>query len=246
MYLTHPALRRIAAATGDVWPDLMWRFHTYTRDARGEVATLLHETSLRFNDSSNLVGQVLGRAADDIARLQRELATHGQVHAGGTDRRLADTLAAIERHTVLEQQLLRQYDAWRSHVDSPAAGGDFRLLVKAGDASWGVAEFRRHDRDQWHVLPDEEAATRFGIGKHARRAIGAVARIEGGYQLAAYHDPEFPHPDAPERSHQLPVFEDLQAAARCLLRWWAYREADNWDGRYPHNFAPDELAALSE
>jgi hypothetical protein len=243
LFLTDPALCRIAAATADVLPDLMWRFDTADPGPRGALAQLLHDTSLRFTDSHRQLNQALDKCAKDIDRLQRELAKDAHVHHAGTDRLFTNTLAAIARHTVLEQQLISQYTAWRTLAPAPQL--DFNLLIRAGDPTWGVAEMRHVDLSHWHVVPDAEAACRFNLAGHAGRMVGDVTITEGGFQPTAYLQPEYlllHH----ELVYQLPLCEDPQAAVRSLLRWWAYRESDAWDGRTPAELTPDELTALAE
>jgi hypothetical protein len=244
LFLTDPALRRIAAATGDVWHDRVWRFDTAEPGAHGELAKLLHDTSARFADSANLVGRTLRKAAQGIARTHNDLAKDAHLHLIGTDRHFTDTLAAIERHSVLEQQLLRQCLAWRTIATPPAHGGRLRLLVRPGDPSWGVVALERHDKDAWRVFPDAEAAAHFGV-KHAHVLIGVISPAGAQFAPAAYLHPESPQA-LPQQVFRLPECDDMQSASRSLMRWWAYRDSPAWDGRMPAQFTPIELAALAE
>ena len=50
MFLSDSALRRIAAETGDVWPEHLWRHDTATPGPTGVLAQLLHTVTLRFNE----------------------------------------------------------------------------------------------------------------------------------------------------------------------------------------------------
>lgn len=244
MLLTDPALRRIAAATGDVWPDRVWRFDTADPGPTGQLAMLLHDTSLRFADSSGLVGRALGKAGKDISRTQADLAKDAHLYLIGADRTFADTLAAIERHSVLEEQLLAQYAAWRTVSTVPSAHGTFHLLVKAGDPGWGVVRLEPDSDGHWRVFPDGEAATHFGI-THTDRLIGEVAADKGSFAPTAYSHPHFGETH-PQLVYRLPGCDDLQSACRSLLRWWAFRESVHWDGRTPTELDPAELAAFAE
>jgi hypothetical protein len=245
LFLKDPVLRRIAAATGDVWPDRMWRFDTVDGGSHGELAMLLLDTSLRFSDSADHLNHVLAKASRDLTRLQQELASHVHSRAIGSDRLFVDLLAAIERHIVLEQQLLRQYAVWRSHGGSPALHGHAQMLVKAGDPSWGVITLWIDDGDHWPVLPDEEAAACFDIGDHAGKTIGTITPTGSLFQPTAHTNADPPGIE-PEQVSGFAACDDLQAACRSLLRWHRYRDSADWDGRYPTDFTLDELTALTE
>ncbi|MEU5943928.1 hypothetical protein ABZ807_33390, partial [Micromonospora sp. NPDC047548] len=162
MFLTDPALRRIAADTNDVLPEHLWRHDTATLDALGDLARILHKTALGFNDSTTTLDKTLARVGDLAEAAQKALAARADLHMTGYHQALTDALAARERHIVLGAMLLTAYRGWRNH--RPLGDGDERhLLLQPGDPSRGVAVLRQRESHTWLVFPDTEAATAFDI-----------------------------------------------------------------------------------
>lgn len=94
MFLTDPALRRIAAATNDVLPEHLWRHDTAAADALGDLARILHKTALGFNDSTTTLDKALARVGELSEAAQQQLTTRAHLHMAGYRQALTDALAA--------------------------------------------------------------------------------------------------------------------------------------------------------
>jgi hypothetical protein len=245
MFLSDPALRRIAACTADVWPDHVWRHHTGTHDSTGELARLLHRATLAFTNATANLDQrltVLGQDCDNALRSLRAQAFATSVHLV---RHLAEVLAELERHQLSEDMLLEAYRAWRANHPGPNPQADQQyLLMRPSDPTWGVATLRRHDQHIWLVIPDAEAAARFEV-PYPNRVVGGVVLTDNGWQPTAYHDPQ--HLSAlPALTYPLPACGRLPAACRTLMRWWALRHSADWRNRTPNQLTAAELDQLAD
>lgn len=242
MFLTDPALRRIAADTNDVLPEHLWRHDTATPDPLGDLARILHKTARDFTDSTTNLDQALTRVGVLAETARQGLAARADLHIAGYHQTLTDAIVARERHTVLGAALVACYHAWRNH--QPIGDGDERyLLLRRCDPSRGVATLKRNDPHTWLVVPDAEAAGVFDI-PYPDRVIGEVTETEHSWTPTAYIAQ--PHHQAPLATvYQLPACGDLASACRSLLRWWHLRHSDTWRNRTPNQLDPAELAHLS-
>ncbi|MCM0673675.1 hypothetical protein NCC78_02975 [Micromonospora phytophila] len=242
MFLTDPALRRIAADTNDVLPEHLWRHDTATLDALGDLARVLHKTAREFTDSTTTLDEALARTGALAERARQGLAARADLHIAGYHQALTDTLGARERHIVLGAVLVAAYRAWRNH--RPIRDGDQRhLLLYPGDPSRGVATLRRNEAHTWLVVPDSEAASAFDI-PYPDRVIGEVTETAQGWEPTAYIAAPH-HQIPPTMAYPLPSCDDLAPACRSLLRWWHLRHSDIWRNRTPHQLDPAELAHLT-
>ncbi|MCW6003720.1 hypothetical protein K1W54_03880 [Micromonospora sp. CPCC 205371] len=244
MFLTDPALRRIAAWTGDVWPEHLWRHDTATPGPTGNLAQLLHTITIRFNDNAELLDRLLGTLGHQASNVREATARHTAVPPSGLDRSATDVLDQIGRRVLLEQLLLDAYQAWRTHRQPDRGQDERHLLLRPGDPTFGVATLRRLDPDAWLVSPDAEAAAAFGI-PYTATIVGQIAEHDNGWQPTAYRDPQHRHHGG-GLSYTLPPQDDLGTACRTLLRWWALRHSANWRSRRPEQLTEAELAALTE
>ncbi|KAB1116838.1 hypothetical protein F6X54_10160 [Micromonospora aurantiaca] len=241
MFLTDPALRRIAADTNDVLPEHLWRHDTATPEPLGDLARILHKTALDFTDSTTNLDEALARVGMLAKAARQALAARADLHIAGYHQTLADTLVARERHTVLGTALVTCYRAWRNH--RPISDGDERyLLLRRCDPTHGVATLQRTDPHTWQVTPDAEAATAFNI-PYPDRVVGEVTDTEHGWTPTAYI--ARPHQTPLATVYPLPACGDLTSACRSLLRWWHLRHSDTWRNRTPNQLDPAELAHLT-
>ncbi|MFI5489234.1 hypothetical protein [Micromonospora echinaurantiaca] len=242
MFLTDPALRRIAADTNDVLPEHLWRHDTATLDPIGDLARILHKTARAFTDSTAALDHALARVGKLSEAARQGLSARADLHMAGYHQAVTDALAARERHIAVGALLLTAYRAWRNH--RPVGGGDERhLLLRPGDPSHGVATLRLKDQRTWLVVPDAEAASAFDI-PYPGRVAGEVTDTGHGWTPTAYTDPQHRRTQ-PGMTYPLPVCDDLASACRSLLRWWHLRHSAAWRSRTPAQLTPAELAHLA-
>ncbi len=243
MFLTDPALRRIAADTNDVLPEHLWRHDTATLDALGDLARVLHKTALGFTDSTTTLDKTLTRVGSLAEAARQGLAARADLHMAGYQQALTDALAARERHIVLGAMLVTAYRAWRNHRPMLGTGDERYLLLRPGDPSHGVAALRLKNPRTWLVVPDAEAATAFDV-PYPGRLVGEVTETDLGWTPTAYTDAQHPQTQ-PGMTYPLPVCDELASACRSLLRWWHLRHSDAWRSRTPAQLTPAELAHLT-
>ncbi len=244
MFLTDPALRRIAGCTGDVWPEQVWRHHTTDPDVLGELARLLHRTTSEYLESFNrlerLLTQVHQHAGTAIEQLRQRAVPGPQGHLRVL---VLDLREQQEIHHVLDHMLLDTYRAWREH--RPAQALTLRhLLLRPGDPSFGVATLQQTDAHTWLVTADAQAAAAFDI-PYPQRVVGEIRATGSGWQPIAHTNPQHPTTQ-PHMTYPLPVHLDQTVACRMLLRWWQLRHSAAWRSRSPEQLTETELAALTE
>ncbi|MGC5332816.1 hypothetical protein [Micromonospora sp. DT62] len=242
MFLTDPALRRIAADTNDVLPEHLWRHDTATLDPIGDLARVLHKTARDFAESTAALDSALARVGELADRARRGLAVRADQHVAGYDQALTSALIARERHVALGTALIACYRAWRNHR-SLGDGDERHLLLQRSDPSRGVATLRLKDQRTWLVVPDAEAAAAFGI-PYPDRVVGEVTETDQGWAPTAYTDPKHRQIRS-GMAYPLPVCDDLAPVCRSLLRWWQLRHSDAWHSRTPAQLTPAELAYLA-
>ncbi|GAA1370287.1 hypothetical protein [Catellatospora chokoriensis] len=222
MILSTSALQAIAAATGEVWPEHIWRHDTDGNDWRAENAKRLHRAAIGFNDNVTLLTRILTRLGEATGAVHKSLLGRAGLNtAPMLDTALSDLLTSMERHRILEEMLLDAYRAWRAHRPD-AADPDVRmLLIQERDPAYGVVKLlRRHaERETWAVVPDTVAAHQHEA-PFPDRVIGTVQVYGEGWLPTAYLQPEHGSVTA-EQMHHLPVHDDITVACRMLLRWWA-------------------------
>lgn len=241
MFLNDPALRAIAKSTGDVHAEHIWRHETAAADSRGQLARVLHKTTIAFNDNADLLGRLLTQLTLKTTELQTDLGEQAFVRENGIDRVLTEVLSKFQQHRVLEQMLIDVYLSWVANWLPDTATSERHLLVQPRQPRFGVVTLRqRYSSDTWVVVPDAVAAKRFGV-PYAGRIIGGVVFTDEGWQPTAYTDPAH----AAEMTYRLPGHDDLAVVCRTLLRWWQLRHSAQWRSRTPDQLTADELAALA-
>ncbi|WBB69188.1 hypothetical protein [Micromonospora sp. WMMD812] len=243
MFLTDPALRRIAADTNDVLPDHLWRHDTATLDPIGDLARVLHTTARDFTDSTTTLDHALARVDELADRARHGLAARADLYIAGYQQALTDALTARERHIVLGALLITAYRAWRNHRSTLGRNDERHLLLHPGDPARGVATLRPTDERTWVVVPDTEAAAAFDI-PYPDRVVGDVTETEHGWTPTAYTAAQH-HRTPPATVYPLPTCDDLASACRSLLHWWHLRHSDAWRSRTPNQLTPAEVAHLT-
>ncbi|MFY1703044.1 hypothetical protein ACN28G_15075 [Micromonospora sp. WMMA1923] len=237
MFLTDPALRRIAADTNDVLPEQLWRHDTATLDPVGDLARILHKTAREFTTSSAALDQALSRLKTLATHARRRLATHADLPVASYDRTAGDALAARERHIFLGALLVTAYRAWRNHRPI-STGTEQHLLLYPGDPAHGVATLHLHHDRTWLMVPDTEAADAFAVA-HPGQVIGELTETSQGWTPTAHPTGTTNQPDT---TWPLPACDDLPSACRSLLRWRHLHHSGR--KRTPDQLTPDELAQL--
>lgn len=232
MFLTDPALRRIAAATNEVLPDQLWRFDTAAEDAVGDLARLLHKTAREYNATVAYLDSAVPH-----------LTARPELRTAGGREAVSGMLAAIERHQVLSGVLIDAYSAWRRH--RALGGGDEQhLLVYSGDPAYGVITLSRTSPRFWRATSDAEAAEAFDV-PYAGRIVGLIAETpDGRYEATACSNQAHAESGSPI-AYRLPDQDDLTTACRSLLRWWQLRHSAAWRSRNPDQLEPAELDQLA-
>lgn len=232
-FLNDPALRHIAATTGDVLPEQLWRYDTGSEDALGDLARILHKTAHSYN-----------RAVASLDRAVQLLTHRPDARAAGLGKVLPGMTTATEQHAVLADVLTDAYLAWRRHHPISDAGVQRHLLLYPRDLTHGVVTLWPSSAYVWLVSPDAEAAHAFGI-PYADRTVGQVTEtLEGVFEPIACTNPDH-IADQPALTYRLPVRDDLATACRSLLRWWALRHSAAWQSRNPDQLTPTELDQLA-
>jgi hypothetical protein len=118
------------------------------------------------------------------------------------------------------------------------------LLVQPYDPSKGMVTLTVDEPGRgWLVTPDHQAAQAYRLRIYGE-LIGAVRLGDTGWQATAFTHPEH-RSTCPHLVHPLPVADTEDAACRSLLRWWALRDSEHWQGRTPAQLTDAEQAALT-
>jgi hypothetical protein len=241
MFLSDPALRLIAARTGDVWPDHLWRYDTAPAEPFSELARHLHRITLEFNDATELLFALLDRLDGRITCIRHDLRLRSTAHQYPGDTVRMELAVLLERHTVLADTLADAYQGWRAHHVPDPDPAVRHLLASHRDPSGGVFTLARPEPGRWHVIPDAQAAKAGNI-PYANTLVGEVIAVCDGWRPVAYTTPGTPQ----SLRYQLPVTADLATACRMLMRWWNLRHSVDWRSRTPDQLTETELAWLAE
>jgi len=244
VFLSDPALRRIAGCTGDVWPEHVWRYHTADPDVLGELARLLHSTTQEFIESFGHLDRLLSQVHEHASMATDQLRERAVPEPPYRLRVLMlDLRDQQERHNVLDQMLLNAYRAWRQQ--RPVQFLTVRhLLLRPGDPSFGVATLQQAGAYTWLVTADAQAAAAFDI-PYPQRVVGQIRATDSGWQPVAHNNPQH-LTTLPDLTYPLPVHIDQTVACRTLLRWWALRHSAAWRSRRPEQLSEAELADLAQ
>lgn len=83
----------------------------------------------------------------------------------------------------------------------------------------------------------------YGLRSHGG-IVGEIRLGDAGWQATAFTHPEH-RATCPHLVYPLPIADTEAAACRALLRWWALRNCEQWQGRTPAQLSADEQAALT-
>lgn len=242
-----PALTAIAVATNDALTEHVWRYDTGDADNGdpiGHVAIELARAAHEVNTTARLLNRLLAHVVQ-MCRLQLTTITGlATVHPHSLDLDLGRTLIQLERFEAQREALLSLYAVWRRHRPASRDPRTRHLLLRPYDPRAGMVTLRADETGTtWTVTPDQIAAEAHGLSSHGT-LVGDITCGETGWHPTAYTHPEhrttFPHLVYP-----LPPAPSEDAACRSLLRWWALRDSDQWQGRTPAQLTPAELAALT-
>jgi hypothetical protein len=241
-----PTLTAIAVATNDALIEHLWRYDTGDADSGDPIAHIAVELAHAAHDFNTTA-----------ALLTRELAQVGELghwHAGtitdlatvypyALDVDMVRIVQQLERFDTQREALLSLYGMWRRHRSVTREARVRHLWVQPYDPSKGMAALSTNDTGAWFVVHDHVAAEVHGLSSHGA-IVGEIWHGSQGWQATAYTHPEH-RTTCPHLVYPLPPADSDAAACRALLRWWALRDSNRWQGRTPADLSTAERAALT-
>ncbi len=241
------ALTAIAVATNDALPDHVWRHDTATADSGdpvADIAVALCRTANDFITTTGLLSRILTYVHQQCGRHLETITSHATVGLHSLDVDAFRLLQQLERFHTEREVLLSVYAVWRRHRPISRDPAVRHLLVQPYDPSRGVAALAADEPGaSWLVTPDHQAAQAHGLRSHGE-VIGEIRLGDAGWQATAFTHPEH-RTTCPHLVYPLPVADTEDAACRALLRWWALRESERWQGRTPAQLTEAEQTALT-
>ena len=149
----------------------------------------------------------------------------------------------LERFDAQREALLSLYGMWRRHRAITRETRVRHLWVQPYDPSKGMVALSTNDTGAWFVVPDHIAAEVHGLSSYGA-IVGEIWHGSQGWQATAYTHPEH-RSTCPHLVYPLPPADDEAAACRALLRWWALRDSEQWQGRTPADLSTAERQALT-
>jgi hypothetical protein len=242
-----PALTAIAVATNDALTDHVWRYDTGTADSGDPVAHIAIELCRKahdFNTTSALLTRILTHVGQTCGRHTSTITDLATVYPHSLDLDAFRVLQQLERFDTQREALLSLYTVWRRHRPASRDPRARHLLVQPYDPSKGMVALSADEPGLvWFVAPDSVAAEVQGLRSYGA-IVGDIRLGDAGWQAAAYAHPEH-RATCPHLVYPLPPTDTEAAACRALLRWWALRDSDQWQGRTPAQLSADEQAALT-
>jgi hypothetical protein len=241
-----PTLTAIAVATNDALIEHLWRYDTGDTDNGDPIAHIAVELARAahdFNTTAALLTRVLaqvGELSHWHASTITDLAT---VYPYSLDVDMVRIVQQLERFDTQREALLSLYGMWRRHRSITREARVRHLWVQPHDPSKGMAALSTNDTGAWFVVPDHIAADIHGLSSYGA-IVGEIWHGSQGWQTTAYTHPEH-RSTCPHLVYPLPPADSDDAACRALLRWWALRDSNRWQGRTPADLSTAERAALT-
>lgn len=241
-----PVLTAIAASTNDALTDHLWRFDATDGDPISDIAAAVHRAAHDFTTAHHHLHKILNRVQAQCGT-HRDNLTHFALalrpHTLDLD---ALTLIQLgQRHDTQRDALLATYQVWRRHRPIFRDQQVRHLLVRPYQPRFGMVNLTAAESSgSWFVAPDPVAAEAFGL-RTSGKVIGEIRPAKhGSWQATAFTHPEH-RTTCPHLVYPLPVTTDEAIASRSLLRWWALRDSEQWQGRIPAELSAEEQAALA-
>lgn len=227
-----PTLTAIAVATNDALTDHLWRFDTATADDGdpvAHVAVALCRAARDFNATADLLTRALRHVAAGCGRHLSTITDLAAITPHSLESDAVRVLHQIERFDAQREALLSLYAVWRRHRRPCRHPGTRHLLLHPYDPTGGMVTLTAEASETvWLVTPDQVAAHAHGLRSYGR-IVGDIRLDDGGWQAIAFADPAH-RTTSPHLVYPLPAADTEAAACRTLLRWWALRDRDEWQG----------------
>ena len=241
-----PTLTAIAVTTNDALTEHLWRYDTGDTDNGDPIAHIAGELARAAHDF-NTTAALLTRVLSQVGELGRwhastitDLAT---VHPYALDVDMVRIVQQLERFDAQREALLSLYGMWRQYRSTTREARTRHLWVKPYDPSKGMVALSTNDSEAWFVVPDNIAAEVHALPTYGA-IVGEIWLGSEGWQATAYTHPEH-RITCPHLVYPLPPADDEAAACRALLRWWALRDSERWQGRTPAELSTAERTALT-
>ncbi len=239
------ALTAIAVATNDALPDHVWRHDTADDgDPVADIAVALCRAANDLITTSGLLTRIVTYVRDQCGRHLDSITAYATIGPHSLDVDAFRLLQQLERFDTQREVLLSVYAVWRRHRPIRRDPRVRHLLVQPYDPSRGMIILTADEPDlSWLVIPDHQAVQAHRLRSHGE-VIGEIRLGEGGWQATAFTHPEH-RTTCPHLAYPLPVTDTDDGACRALLRWWALRDCEPWQGRTPAQLTEAEQAALT-
>jgi hypothetical protein len=238
------ALTAIAVATNDALPEHVWRYDTAGGDPVADIAVTLSRAANDFNTTSAMLARILTRIRDHCGQQLDSITNHATVGVHSLDVDAFRLLQQLERLDNQREAMLGTYAVWRRQRPIPCDPHVRHLLVQPYDPSRGMVALAVDEPSLgWLVTPDHQAAQAHGLRSHDE-VIGEIRLGDVAWEATAFTHPEH-RSTCPHLVYPLPVTDTEDAACRALLRWWALRGSEYWQGGTPAHLTTAEQAALT-
>ncbi len=239
------ALTAIAVATNDALPEHVWRHDTADDgDPVADIAIALCRAAHDLITTSRLLSRILTCVHEQCGRHLDSITGHATAGLHSLNADAFRLLQQLERFDTQREALLSTYALWRRHRPISRDPAVRHLLVQPHDPSNGMVTLTADEPGlSWLVTADQQAAQAHRLRSHDE-VIGEIRLGDTGWQATAFTHPEH-RTTCPHLAYPLPVTDTEDAACRSLLRWWALRESERWQGRTPAQLTEAEQAALT-
>ena len=242
-------LTAIAVATNDALSDHVWRHDTAAADSGdpvADIAVALCRVANDFITTSGLLARILTHVRKHCGRQLDSITSYATIGVHSLDVDAFRLLQQLERFDTQREVLLAWYAMWRRQRPISRDPRVRHLLVQPYDPSRGMVALATDEPGlSWLVTPDHQAAQAHGLRSHGE-VIGEIRLGDTGWQATAFTHPQH-RVTCPHLVYPLPVTvtDTDDAACRALLRWWALRGSEYWQGGTPAHLTTAEQAALT-
>jgi hypothetical protein len=241
-----PTLTAIAVATNDALTEHLWRYDTGDTDSGDPIAHVAIELARKahdFNTTAALLIRMLGHVGDTCHQHASTITDLAGVYPHSLDVDTFRIMQQLERLDAQREALLSLYGIWRRHRSITRETRVQHLWVQPYHPSKGMVALSTNGTGAWFVVPDAIAADAHGLSNYGA-IVGEIWLGSPGWQATAYTHPEH-RTTCPHLVYPLPPADDEAAACRALLRWWALRDSEQWQGRTPADLSTAERQALT-